>query len=148
MPATTAADRLIYGVKLCSDAEIFHSRPINSSFILLYFVRNSRIVADEFGTATPDPFIFGPLKWSLVRTRNLASGFFTVKTKQLKMNDLIKNPIIAFIAGLLILWLIFKALHVVINLFWVFVLAFIILYFVNDRFRRAVRMFLGSIFRS
>ncbi len=64
------------------------------------------------------------------------------------MNDLIKNPIIAFIAGLLILWLIFKALHIVINLFWVFVLAFVILYFVNDRFRRAVRMFLGSIFRS
>lgn len=63
------------------------------------------------------------------------------------MNDLIKNPIIAFIAGLLILWLIFKALHIVINLFWVFVLAFVILYFVNDRFRRAVRMFLGSIFR-
>lgn len=63
------------------------------------------------------------------------------------MNDLIKNPIVAFIAGLLILWLVFKALHVVINLFWVFVLAFIILYFVNDRFRRAVRMFLGSIFR-
>lgn len=63
------------------------------------------------------------------------------------MNDLIKNPIVAFIAGLLILWLVFKALHVVINLFWVFVLAFIILYFINDRFRRAVRMFLGSIFR-
>lgn len=63
------------------------------------------------------------------------------------MNDLIKNPVIAFIAGLLILWLIFKALGVFLNLFWVFVLAFVILYFVNDRFRRAVRMFLGNIFR-
>ena len=62
------------------------------------------------------------------------------------MNDLIKNPIAAFIAGLLALWLLFYFLKVVINLFWVFVLAFVILYFVNDRFRRAVRMFLGSIF--
>lgn len=72
----------------------------------------------------------------------------TLKTKQLKMNDLIKNPVIAFIAGLLILWLVFKALHIVLNMFWIFVLAFVILYFVNDRFRRAVRMFLSRIFRS
>ena len=64
------------------------------------------------------------------------------------MNDLIKNPVIAFIAGLLILWLAFKALHIVLNLFWVFVLAFVILYFVNDRFRRAVRMLLSRIFRN
>ena len=64
------------------------------------------------------------------------------------MNDLIKNPIFAFLAGLIILWLAFKVLNVVINMFWVFVLAFVILYFVNDRFRRAVRMFLGSIFRN
>lgn len=63
------------------------------------------------------------------------------------MNDLIKNPIFAFLAGLIILWLAFKVLKVVIGMFWIFVLAFIILYFVNDRFRRAVRMFLGSIFR-
>ncbi len=63
------------------------------------------------------------------------------------MNDLIKNPIFAFLAGLIILWLAFKVLKVVIGMFWIFVLAFIILYFVNDRFRRAVRMFLNSIFR-
>jgi len=62
------------------------------------------------------------------------------------MNDLIKNPIAAFLAGLLVLWLLFYFLKVVINLFWVFVLAFVILFFVNDRFRRAVRMFLSSIF--
>ncbi len=62
------------------------------------------------------------------------------------MNDLLKNPIFAFLAGLLILWLAFKVLKVVIGMFWIFVLAFIILYFINDRFRRAVRMFLGSIF--
>ena len=63
------------------------------------------------------------------------------------MNDLLKNPIFAFLAGLIILWLAFKVLKVVISMFWIFVLAFIILYFVNDRFRRAIRMFLGSIFR-
>ncbi|MBL7782244.1 MAG: hypothetical protein JNM22_13560 [Saprospiraceae bacterium] len=62
------------------------------------------------------------------------------------MNDLIKNPIVAFLAGLLVLWLVFYSLKVVISLFWVFVLAFIVLYFVNDRFRRAVRIFLNSIF--
>ncbi|MCA0238991.1 MAG: hypothetical protein LCH81_21640 [Bacteroidetes bacterium] len=62
------------------------------------------------------------------------------------MNDLIKNPIVAFLAGLLVLWLVFYSLKVVISLFWVFVLAFIILYFINDRFRRAVRIFLNSIF--
>jgi len=73
--------------------------------------------------------------------------FQVLITKHLKMNDLMKNPIIAFIAGLLILWLAFKALNVVLGMFWIFVLAFIILYFVNDRFRRAVRIFLGSIFR-
>ncbi len=64
------------------------------------------------------------------------------------MNDLTKNPIAAFIAGLLVLWLLFFFLKVVINIFWIFVLAFIILYFVNDRFRRAVRIFLNSIFSS
>ena len=63
------------------------------------------------------------------------------------MNDLLKNPIFAFLAGLIILWLAFKVLKVVISMFWIFVLAFIILYFVNDRFRRAIRIFLGSIFR-
>ncbi len=62
------------------------------------------------------------------------------------MNDLIKNPIFAFLAGLIALWLLFYFLKVVISLSWVFVLAFIVLFFVNDRFRRTVRMFLGSIF--
>ncbi|TNE48310.1 MAG: hypothetical protein EP344_18750 [Bacteroidetes bacterium] len=62
------------------------------------------------------------------------------------MNDLLKNPIFAFLAGLIILWLAFKVLNVVLSMFWIFVLAFIILFFINDRFRRAVRMFLSNIF--
>ena len=62
------------------------------------------------------------------------------------MNDLLKNPIIAFFAGLLALWLIYFLLKLTISLFWVFVLAFVVLYFINERFRRTVRLFFNSIF--
>ncbi|MBP6826355.1 MAG: hypothetical protein KA165_07340 [Saprospiraceae bacterium] len=62
------------------------------------------------------------------------------------MNDLLKNPILAFFAGLIALWLIYTVLKLTISLFWVFVLAFVVLYFINDRFRRTVRLFLNSIF--
>lgn len=62
------------------------------------------------------------------------------------MNDLVKNPIFAFFAGLLALWLIYFLLRLTIGLFWILPLAFVILYFTNDRFRRTVRMFLSSIF--
>lgn len=62
------------------------------------------------------------------------------------MNDLLKNPIIAFFAGLLALWLIYYLLKLTISLFWVFVLAFVVLYFINERFRRSVRVFFDSLF--
>lgn len=62
------------------------------------------------------------------------------------MNDLLKNPILVFFAGLLALWLAFKLLHVFLNMFWLFALAFVVLYFVNDRFRAIVRGFFNSIF--
>ena len=62
------------------------------------------------------------------------------------MNNLLKNPIIAFFAGLLALWLIYFLLKLTIDLFWVFVLAFVVLYFINERFRRTVRLFFNSIF--
>lgn len=62
------------------------------------------------------------------------------------MNDLLKNPVIAFLAGLLALWLIYSLLKLTISLFWVFVLAFVVLYFINERFRRTVRLFFNSIF--
>ncbi len=61
------------------------------------------------------------------------------------MNDLMKNPVVVFIAGLAALWLAFKLLKIFVSLFWLFVLAFIILFFVNDRFRRLVRMFFNNI---
>lgn len=62
------------------------------------------------------------------------------------MNDLVKNPVIAFFAGLLVLWLIYFLLRLTIGLFWILPLAFVILYFTNERFRRSVRVFLSSIF--
>jgi hypothetical protein len=62
------------------------------------------------------------------------------------MNDLFKNPIVAFFAGLLALWLAFKLLNVFLSLFWLFVLAFVVLFIVNDRFRGLVKTFFNSIF--
>lgn len=62
------------------------------------------------------------------------------------MNDLIKNPVVAFIAGLLALWLIYFLLRLTIGLFWILPLAFVILYFTNSGFRRSVRMFFSNLF--
>ena len=62
------------------------------------------------------------------------------------MNEALKNPLIVFIAGLLVIWLAFKVLKVVIGMFWLIVLAFIILFVVNERFRNIVRGFLAGIF--
>jgi len=62
------------------------------------------------------------------------------------IKEMIKNPIIAFFAGLLVLWAIFTLLKVFVGLFWLFVLAFIVLFFINDRFRRTVRMFFTGLF--
>ena len=63
-----------------------------------------------------------------------------------KMNDLIKNPIIAFFAGLLALWLIYFLLKLTIGLYWLLPLAFVILYLTNSRFRSSVRTFFTSLF--
>ncbi len=57
-----------------------------------------------------------------------------------------KNPLVVFAAGLLILWLIYYLLKLTIGFFWIIVLAFVVLFFVNDRFRRSVRAFLNGIF--
>lgn len=62
------------------------------------------------------------------------------------MNDLFKNPFFAFIAGLLALWLIFYLLKFTINFFWIFVLAFVIMFVTNERFRNTVKTFFNSIF--
>ncbi|MBL7803727.1 MAG: hypothetical protein JNL02_08340 [Saprospiraceae bacterium] len=61
-------------------------------------------------------------------------------------NNALKNPLVAFLAGLLVLWLVYYLLKLTISFFWIIVLAFVILFFVNDRFRRSVRAFLNGIF--
>ena len=63
------------------------------------------------------------------------------------MDDFQKNPFVVFIAGLLALWLLFKLLNIVLNLFWLFALAFVVLYVVNTRFRNLVRSFFNSVFK-
>ncbi len=64
------------------------------------------------------------------------------------MKDLLKNPFFVFLAGLIALWLAFKLLKVFISLFGLFVLAFVVLFIVNERFRSLVTSFFKTIFRS
>ncbi len=61
------------------------------------------------------------------------------------MDEFQKNPFVVFIAGLLALWLLFKLLNVFLGMFWLFVLAFVVLFVVNTRFRNAVRSFFNRI---
>lgn len=64
------------------------------------------------------------------------------------MNDLLKNPFFVFLAGLIALWLVFKVLKIFISFFGLFVLAFIILFIVNERFRSLVQTFFRSLFKN
>lgn len=64
------------------------------------------------------------------------------------MNDLLKNPFFVFLAGLISLWLVFKLLKIFIGFFGLFVLAFVILFIVNERFRRIVQRFFSAIFKN
>jgi predicted metal-binding membrane protein len=63
------------------------------------------------------------------------------------MNDLLKNPIALFVAGILALWLAFKLLKVFLSLFWIFVIVFIVLFISNDRFRSAVQAIFAGLFK-
>ncbi len=62
------------------------------------------------------------------------------------MNESLKNPIVLLLAGLLALWLVFKLLKIVISFAWLIVLAFVILFIVNPRFRSIVQRFFNSLF--
>lgn len=62
------------------------------------------------------------------------------------IRELIKNPFVAFLAGLLALWLIFKLLKVFLSLWGLFVLAFVVLFVVNERFRDTVQAFFRGLF--
>lgn len=63
------------------------------------------------------------------------------------MRDMLKNPFLVFLAGLILLWLIFKVLKIVMSSFGLIVLAFIVLYAANEDFRHKVQSILKSIFR-
>lgn len=64
------------------------------------------------------------------------------------MNDALKNPFLVFIAGLLAIWLLFKVLHIIAGLAWVVILAFVVLFIVNPRFRGIVQRFFSGIFNN
>lgn len=64
------------------------------------------------------------------------------------MNDALKNPFLVFIAGLLAIWLLFKVLHIIAGLAWVVILAFVVLFIVNPRFRGIVQRFFNGIFNN
>ncbi len=63
------------------------------------------------------------------------------------MNDSLKNSIAVFVAGLLFLWLLLKVLRVVVSEFWIVVLAFVLLFILNERFRRAIQAFFTRLLR-
>lgn len=62
------------------------------------------------------------------------------------MNDLLKNPVLLFIAGVIALWLVFKLLKIFLSLFWLFVLVFLVMFIVNADFRNGLRRFFNAIF--
>jgi hypothetical protein len=63
------------------------------------------------------------------------------------MNDMLKNPFVLLIAGILALWLIFKLLKVFLSLFWVILLVFVVMFIFNERFRNAIQSIFSSLFR-
>lgn len=87
----------------------------------------------------PTPSLYAPVPTRSIRFNLLNSS---------AMNDSLKNPFVVFIAGLLLLWLVYYLLKLTISFFWIVVLAFIILFVVNDRFRRSVRVFLNGLFKN
>ncbi len=63
------------------------------------------------------------------------------------MNEYLKNPIVLFIAGVLAIWLVFKVLSIFVNLFWLILLVFVVMFIVNPRFRNILRGFFNMIFK-
>lgn len=62
------------------------------------------------------------------------------------IRELMKNPFFVFVAGLLAIWVIFKLLKIFLSLSWLFVLAFIVLFIINERFRDTVQAFFRGLF--
>jgi hypothetical protein len=63
------------------------------------------------------------------------------------MNDVLKNPIALFFAGLLALWLAFKLLSIFVSFFWLVLIVFAVLFVVNPRFRSILRGFFKLIIK-
>ncbi|MFZ4475890.1 MAG: hypothetical protein ACOYPR_11900 [Saprospiraceae bacterium] len=63
------------------------------------------------------------------------------------LKDLMKNPFTAVLVIIVALFVIWFVLKIAVSLFWVFVLAAVVLYFVNDNFRNSVQRIFKSIFK-
>jgi hypothetical protein len=61
------------------------------------------------------------------------------------IKGLLQNPIVVFFLGLAALWLFFKILKIFVSFFGLFLLAFVVLFFVNARFRHLVKNFFANI---
>lgn len=62
------------------------------------------------------------------------------------IRELLKNPFFVFVAGLLAILVIFKLLNIFLSLSWLFVLGFIVLFIINERFRETVQAFFRGLF--
>jgi ABC-type multidrug transport system fused ATPase/permease subunit len=63
----------------------------------------------------------------------------TKNETQIIMNEALKNPILLLVAAVLAIWLILKVLKVVLNLGGIIIIAFILMFILNERFRNIVR---------
>jgi hypothetical protein len=111
----------------------------------LSFVGNYKIIDDICGWdwcgGTHHCASFATQRCYLAAINN---GLNQIYRKKLSL----KNPFLVFIAGLLAIWLVFKVLKVIISIGWIIVLAFVILFIINPRFRTIVQHFFANIFKS
>lgn len=63
------------------------------------------------------------------------------------LKDLMKNPFTAALTILVALFVIWFVLRLAVSLFWIIVLAAVVLYFVNDRFRDSLNRIFRTIFK-
>lgn len=63
------------------------------------------------------------------------------------MSTWIKNPIIAFLAALVAIWLAFRLMPVFRGASWLVFVAIFVILIVNRRFRRNLRHFLADLFK-
>lgn len=63
------------------------------------------------------------------------------------LNDLMKNPITAALVILLALLAVWFVLKLAVSLFWILVLAVIVLYFVNPSFKKQLTRLFRAVFK-